>query len=41
MRNRVMMVALMIATHLGYSQEYSMDYIQSFDRIGSGQEIDF
>ncbi len=36
-----MMVALMIATHLGYSQEYSMDYIQSFDRIGSGQEIDF
>jgi len=41
MRNRVMMVALMIATHLGYSQEYSMDYIQFFDRIGSGQEIDF
>ena len=36
-----MMVALMIATHLGYSQEYSMDYIQFFDRIGSGQEIDF
>ena len=41
MRNRVMMVALMIATHLGYSQEYTLDYIQSFDRIGSGQEIDF
>ena len=36
-----MMVALMIATHLGYSQEYTLDYIQSFDRIGSGQEIDF
>ena len=36
-----MMVALMIATHLGYSQEYSLDYIQSFDRIGSGQEINF
>jgi len=41
MRNRVLLVALMIATHLGYSQEYSMDYIQSFDRIGSGQEISF
>jgi len=41
MRNRVLLVALMIATHLGYSQEYSLDYIQSFDRIGSGQEISF